>query len=940
MYLSPGNLLWTLVFGWWIALTYLIVAVTFFGPLSLVGNLYVKTYGCVGQTRSQTYSSSVLSIHNLFLELAKLTEYMKLLLNLASYMFWPFGKFIAKHRGYHMLFQQVSDSPTVPQNATEGDVEAGRHSPTSGWTTNGSYYVEGAELEHLLSSNSLGNERSSRYTSSWWLPSGLRRIWAEGLSGMLFYAFALVILGPIHMIVSAICFFLVFPVPMAKLNYVLWRHLLRHPLHLSSHLSHEYNCRPAEQPAQPEQQQDVDAPVSPDGSISAARTRLPKLQTASTAVRPKSVFFWRPESMSLSPQQHPSDSENISSSSTQRFMSPTVNNDVISATSPRGNLPLIDSEYEIVLCTYHAMGLDYYKYTVDGINIIFINLLAMIAFTIFDFYVIGPSNGFTGIASKGVIFSCGILSVIPLAYFIGMAVSSITAHTGSVAIGSVINATFGSIIEIILYSFGLMEGKTELVEGAIIGSFLAGLLALPGVSMLSGGLKRKEQRFNAKSAGVTSTMLVVSIIGVFTPTIFQEIYGSVEIKCDDCHTMSNGIHSALYEMAKEGAKCRQCLIVRAPPERDAIYETSTRPLMYVCAIVLVLTYAVGLWFTLGTHASKIYPKKKPKRQSHNQRLAGLSPLSPASPLGPETTASSSTGATGRPGYMSGLRERRRQEGGSRPYSIATPNSILAQRSNTVQSSESFNQQHHALFLRSQRQSFHEELSSSDDEDEGEGGHDHPGWGSFKAAIVLLLCTVLYSIIAEVLIDSLDFVLEIFPLTEKTLGLTIFALVPTVTEFYNAIAFALNGNIALSLEIGSAYAIQVALLQIPALVAFSAIWGGYGSSHQPDPVANTTAVPFRHMHRLVSVLSTAAMESVSFGDIETTSSKGSRHEPEGFKLVFPTWDFYAVMLSVFLLTYIYIEGKSNYFKGAILLLSYSVLMTVFFYVPTDRQFTFT
>lgn len=37
---------------------------------------------------------------------------------------------------------------------------------------------------------------------------------------------------------------------------------------------------------------------------------------------------------------------------------------------------------------------------------------------------------------------------------------------------------------------------------------------------------------------------------------------------------------------------------------------------------------------------------------------------------------------------------------------------------------------------------------------------------------------------------------------------------------------MNGNIALSMEIGSAYALQVCLLQIPALVLFSAVHGRY------------------------------------------------------------------------------------------------------------------
>jgi Ca2+/H+ antiporter len=42
---------------------------------------------------------------------------------------------------------------------------------------------------------------------------------------------------------------------------------------------------------------------------------------------------------------------------------------------------------------------------------------------------------------------------------------------------------------------------------------------------------------------------------------------------------------------------------------------------------------------------------------------------------------------------------------------------------------------------------------------------------------------------------------------------------------------MNGNIALSMEIGSAYALQVLLLQIPALVFYSAIHNLYIDSSQ-------------------------------------------------------------------------------------------------------------
>jgi Ca2+:H+ antiporter len=93
--------------------------------------------------------------------------------------------------------------------------------------------------------------------------------------------------------------------------------------------------------------------------------------------------------------------------------------------------------------------------------------------------------------------------------------------------GAVINATFGSVIEVILYGIALTQGKGRLVEGSIVGSILAGVLLMPGASMVSGAFKRKEQRFNAKSAGVTSTMLIMAIIGTLTPTMFYQTYGSV-----------------------------------------------------------------------------------------------------------------------------------------------------------------------------------------------------------------------------------------------------------------------------------------------------------------------------------------------------------------------------------------------------------------------------
>lgn len=235
------------------------------------------------------------------------------------------------------------------------------------------------------------------------------------------------------------------------------------------------------------------------------------------------------------------------------------------------------------------MGLKYYKYTVDGTNIIFINLLPMVAFVIFDFFVIAPLvskhhlGGFLAwISSQGVMFMLSMLSVIPLSYFIGMGVASISAQS-SIGMGAVINATFGSVIEVILYSIALSQAKGQLVEGSIVGSLLAGVLLMPGLSMISGAVRRKEQRFNARSAGVTSTMLIMAIIGILTPTLFYQIYGTFQLTCTACPEADS----------TENFTCRRCFYEHVDPVDDEFYKTRVQALSFYCAALLVLVSTVG-----------------------------------------------------------------------------------------------------------------------------------------------------------------------------------------------------------------------------------------------------------------------------------------------------------------------------------------------------------
>jgi len=63
-----------------------------------------------------------------------------------------------------------------------------------------------------------------------------------------------------------------------------------------------------------------------------------------------------------------------------------------------------------------------------------------------------------------------------------------------------------------------------------------------------------------------------------------------------------------------------------------------------------------------------------------------------------------------------------------------------------------------------------------------GGHDAPNWSRTKSSIILMGATILYALIAEILVNTVDVVLEGVAIDEKFLGITLFALVPNTTEF--------------------------------------------------------------------------------------------------------------------------------------------------------------
>ncbi|XP_039990085.1 putative cation exchanger C521.04c isoform X2 [Xiphias gladius] len=252
-------------------------------------------------------------------------------------------------------------------------------------------------------------------------------------------------------------------------------------------------------------------------------------------------------------------------------------------------------ETRALLCCYHSTNWYYYKYTVDGINVFAVNLLPLVIVAI----VIGYIDRENQYATSDVKFAIAIGSIIPLSYYIGMGIASISAQS-NFAVGAVVNATFGSITELTFYITALLRSHQganpclqEVVKAALTGTLLGCILFIPGICMIIGGLRHSEQRFNSRSTGVSSALLFISVGGVFAPTLFSKAYGN--LVCDACTNSTGGNSSGPFV-------CHNC---HYDLNNGTLFHSHVEPLVYTVSALLPLAYIIGLIFTLKTH-SHIY----------------------------------------------------------------------------------------------------------------------------------------------------------------------------------------------------------------------------------------------------------------------------------------------------------------------------------------------
>jgi Ca2+:H+ antiporter len=176
-------------------------------------------------------------------------------------------------------------------------------------------------------------------------------------------------------------------------------------------------------------------------------------------------------------------------------------------------------------------------------------------------------------ADPVLVFAAAALGVIPCAAVMGEATEAIAARTGP-GIGGLLNVTFGNAPELIIAFFALLEGLQEVVKASIVGSIIGNVLLVMGAAMLVGGWSRDKQSFSRTAANAQSAMLLLALAALIAPALFQLIHGG-----------------GLPRVGEERVN----------------FGSDLEKLSLGVSLVLLVSYAAGLWFSLRTHRAVFNP---------------------------------------------------------------------------------------------------------------------------------------------------------------------------------------------------------------------------------------------------------------------------------------------------------------------------------------------
>lgn len=174
-------------------------------------------------------------------------------------------------------------------------------------------------------------------------------------------------------------------------------------------------------------------------------------------------------------------------------------------------------------------------------------------------------------------------------------------------------------------------------------------------------------------------------------------------------------------------------------------------------------------------------------------------------------------------------------------------------------------------------------------EEDVAGIGGPGWSTRKSVTMLIVAAAGIGIVAELLVGSAEVLAARLGWSHIFVGIILLAIIGNAAEHSTAIVMARRNNMDTAMTICHQSSLQIALFVTPFLVLLSACFVAGGMTHA---------------HHL--------------------------------DLLFTPLEVVALLLAVLIVSFLGLDGETNWFEGVLLLALYAVLGIVFFYIPTTES----
>jgi len=120
-------------------------------------------------------------------------------------------------------------------------------------------------------------------------------------------------------------------------------------------------------------------------------------------------------------------------------------------------------------------------------------------------------------------FLCSGLAVALLAALVGRSVEQLGDRFGAGATG-VLQSALGNLPELFIALFALKAGLLMVVQAALIGSILANLLLVLGLSFTVGGLRHGPQNIDSQRARATAVLMLLAVAAMVVPSLASYVH--------------------------------------------------------------------------------------------------------------------------------------------------------------------------------------------------------------------------------------------------------------------------------------------------------------------------------------------------------------------------------------------------------------------------------